>query len=624
MFAVVEYAQDNPLPLACIGLLLVLPGVFLAGVPVVERALRDVRSRATVAPGLGLCLWLIVVELAGRASHSFVASFVGGTLAVGLFGYAALALRLRKSAIRIPRVRPPWPLVVVAVLGVAVIVPATLLNFHDELTVAGHWVTIGQLQNGHFPPRFPTFPEYELRYHYAFDVLAAMVSGLFRTGIARSIDVTTLVLWFYTIVLLYRVGERFVDERRAWLTPVVALFGGGVPFFCRTAHDTLGPHLLGQCKIDGLWLAPSTASEFFQHPFSLGFPLALMLVLVLAERDAPSLAARGVAMGIVLVALATSQIVVFATVGTAALAAECLPAGRLDVRRAGIALAIGIAALVLARVMGGFFAPAPYQARAALELHLGVTTTAGGSVRWMAQTFGLLLVAGPIGVFLLRRERLLFAAVIAGCLVVINTLRYAHSWDIVKFGTVGAFFLGISSSASVAWLLRRATASLLARVALRLAAVAGLSAIVAAGAAFHYVMIRDVPGAYHERPEKLSKDDATMLAYLRRHVRPGEIVFRDQRQALGYAQWGGIATPFPVYPTPSFGFPPSAIAARWRLLRRPSPDVDAYRAQGMHWFVLSRADRALQARMMRWVSAGTARPVLASGSLSLFELLPRR
>lgn len=623
MNAGVEYAQDNPLPLACIALVLALPGVFFAGLPIARRAVRDVRSRAVILPGLGLCLWIVLVELVARVTHSFVAGFVAGTLSLGLVGYAALLAEIRGGRARRTCRFPPLALVAVALVGVGVVVPATLLNFHDELTVAGHWVTIGQLQNGHFPPRFPTFPEFELRYHYAFDVLAAMISGLFRTSVPRSIDIATLTLWLYTIILLYRIGEHFIDRRHAWLTPVVTLFGGGVPFFCRTAHGQLGEQLLGQCKISGLWLAPPTASEFFQHPFALGFPLALVLLLLVSERRSPSRISRAVAVAIVLVALGTSQIVVFATVGPAVLAGECFGRRGLELRRTGIAIAIGLVALAITIGLGGFFAPAPYQTKSALELHAGVTDTMGGSLLWMLQTFGLLLVAGPIGILLLRRKRLVFALVAVGCLLVVNAVRYTHSWDIVKFGTVGEFFLAIASSAGLAWVLRRARGPWVAKVALRLVALVGLVALVSAGVAFHYVMIRDLPQAYHERPERLGADDARMLAYLRRHVRPGDLVYRDRRQALGYAEWGGIATPFPVYPTRSFGFPPDAIAARWRLLDRPSPHLAAYEAQGIRWFVLSRSDRALQANARRWVSSGAARQVLRAGSLVLFEAAGR-
>lgn len=624
MTALVDYAGDNPLPAACGALLLVLPGVLLAGAPIARLAVRDERSRAIVTPGLGLCLWLVLVALTGRIAHAFVPAFVGGTLATGLFGYAALAVRGLRGGLQRPRWLVRWPAIVIAVVTTLAIWPATALNFHDELTVAGHWVTIGQLQNGVFPPRFPIFPAYELRYHYAFDVLAAMLSGLFRTGVPRSIDAATLVLWVYTVLLLYRVGERFVDVRHAWLTPVVGLFGGGVPFFCHTAAGTLGSHLLGQCSIDGLWLAPSTASQFFQHPFALGFPLSLLLLILLAERDSPSLAARFVAMGIVLVALAQSQIVMFATVGASVLAAECLPGGKPDVRRIVAAVVTAVVAVAVARALGGFFAPAPYQAGPALELHLGITNTASGGMWWMAQTFGLLLVAGPIGIFLLRRERPVFGVVIVGCLATIYFVRYAHSWDIVKFANVAAFFLAIASSASIAWCFRQALKPAVVRGALRLVGAAGLVAVVAAGVAFHYVMISDIPGAYHESPVKLGGDDAKILSYLRRHAQPGEIVYRDERQALGYAEWGGMATAFPVYPTKSFGFTPEVIAARWRLLRGLPPDLRAYTAQGIRWFVISSSDRKLSASARTWLSQRSARLVLRSGSLMLVQAVDQR
>ena len=41
-----------------------------------------------------------------------------------------------------------------------------------------HLSTAAQLQNDVYPPRYPTFPAWELRYHYMFNVLTATLSAL--------------------------------------------------------------------------------------------------------------------------------------------------------------------------------------------------------------------------------------------------------------------------------------------------------------------------------------------------------------------------------------------------------------------------------------------------------------
>lgn len=608
---------ENPIPPACLLLCLALPGVWMSGFGLMQRATSDRRTRLFVAPGVSLALWLVATHVAGKLTGSFVDAFVAGTLVASAVGTGYIVVRLRRMQPKV-RGRPRWSLWLMCVAFTLIIVRATLGHFSDELSVAGHMSTIAQLQNGHYPPRFTVFPQYEFRYHYGFDVLCAMLSGLLRVSVPRSIDVATLVLFPYTVALLFRAGERFVSRRHAWTVAALGSFGGGIPFFCQMPHLWFGQHLLGYCKVDGFWLNPSTASYFFQHPFALGFPLGLCALLIFADRDAPSLAARALALGLVLAALILGQVVVLLTFGASMAAAECWRDGRLAPRRAlGVALVAAVLAAT-AKFFGGFFAPAPYLHNSGLLLRLGLTKTLAGSLLWQAESFGVLVPLGLVGILWLKGERLFFSLLLGGCLLVLNTVHYAHSWDIVKFATVATFAASIPAGAALSRLLR-VGATRLARVSASAGALLLLVGCVSAGLAFHAVMIFQIRGAYQAAPVRLARDDVAVVNWLRRRAAASSIVFRDEGVSRGYAEWGGLGQAWPEYPTRDLGFSPQVIAARQRLLASLPADLRAYTAQHIDWFVLGPRDRRLAELARRWVATGEARLAFRSGALSVIH-----
>jgi len=48
-----------------------------------------------------------------------------------------------------------------------------------------------------------------LRYHYGFDLAAAIVTGLLRIRVDQAVDLLTLALWPLMFLLLWRLGEHF-------------------------------------------------------------------------------------------------------------------------------------------------------------------------------------------------------------------------------------------------------------------------------------------------------------------------------------------------------------------------------------------------------------------------------
>jgi hypothetical protein len=529
----------NPLPLACVALGPVLPLVLLAGVGLAFWAARDRRTAAMAGPGVGIAAWVLCTHLIGRATQSFVPAFAAATVVLGIYG-AAFAVRELRSGARWWQPWSGWMAMTLVALCVLV-VPAASKHFHDELTIAGHLSTVAQLQNGWYPPRFSVFPEHEFRYHYGFDVLAAMLSGMFRLEASTAVDVATLGLWAYTIVLLGHVGACVIGTRHGATTAAVTLLAGGIPFFCAPPGSPLGHQLTGQCKVDGVWLNPPLSSYFFQHPFALGIPLGLVLVVLLTQPRPPRGLGRYVVYALCLCALAVSHMVIFVTFGMAVSAAECFRDRKFEWRRLLAMFGTLVAAGAMAVFSGGFFLPHPSGAPD-LVIHLGVTNTLGGTLEWLARSFGLLLPIGLIGLLFLRRERLFLWLLVLGSLSVLLFTKHPTSWNVTKFATVASLALGVGASAVCVrlWQVRSQVSAELRAGFSVLAIGSGIGATVA-GWAFHLAIWSDLEGARYEgKPVALAPDDVAVAEYLRRHMRDTDVVYRNKIASYGYNQWPGF------------------------------------------------------------------------------------
>lgn len=601
-------------------LILALPGVLGSGAWLGQRALGPGRSARALAAPLALGAWVIAMCAAGRVTGSFWRGLTLGTLAVSLLGTAGwIALRPDLRRWRRPNLHA-WAL---AALFIALLYPAARKFFHDELPIAGHLSTVGALLRGPFPPRFPIFPEFELRYHYGFDVVAAAVAAMFRLSPADAIDVTTLAGAGLLALLLHRVGELLVGPRAATCVALLGVLGGGVPFFALARWPNLGERLTGRARVGDVWINPPVTSYVFQHPFALGLPLAAALLVLVLSRGRARTARYG-AYALLLAAASICHLAVFAAVGTSVLAVEALARNgwRPSARRVlGAALAGGLA-LMVARGLGGFFAPAPYLVARTLEVHLGVTGKPGTSLSWLAQTLGALLPLGLLGLVLLRRRGLALALLALGSLTVTCTLRYTHSWDIVKFCTLGQLALGVGAGAAVVDLVRRGLRTRGARRALWLGvATLGGGTAVSGGVAFPAAIALAVEGAtYGLGPNSIDADDAAVIAFLSDRVGPREIVYRSEAVSESYAQRAGLPTAWPVWPTDAFGFEPSRIAARRQLLKELPRDPARWRSEGIRWFVVDRDEKRPRALVEEWAREGTAVEVARFGRRAVVHL----
>jgi hypothetical protein len=263
-------------------------GAYLLGRAAAERISRDRGLRAVLPFALALCAFLLAVHAASLLARSLIIGLPAGSITVAVAGIAAEIARRRAPAPPSEgRAPSPW-MWLGMIAAVAVIAPAALLfDFHDELYFNGHMSIAAELQNGVYPPRHLSFPDFPLRYHYGFDLLVACLTALFRLSIERAIDAAILGLFALTFCLFWMLGERLLDRRRAWITPVLVLLGGGLPFGCPHPGPSIVTNVVVECKVGESVVNAPVISYFFQHPWSLGLPLAVSAILIFGERDAP-------------------------------------------------------------------------------------------------------------------------------------------------------------------------------------------------------------------------------------------------------------------------------------------------------------------------------------------------
>jgi hypothetical protein len=595
-----------PLSLWPVSLVPALAGLYLAGRRLACAAVPDASLGRWLAPGLGLALWLVAAQALGLAFHSFGAALWGGTLAVAALGVAGA---FRRPAV--PPGEPPsrwiWLGVAVAVaIGLAVVFPGQ--HCDDVAWNAGHYSIPMEMLNGVYPPRHLVFPTYELRYHYGFDLLCALVASLFHLRIDRAVQWVTVLCWGYAVGLLWRLGERVVGRAHGWIA-VPAGFGSGLPFLCesRTAKS-LGDHLTGAgCTIDKFWLAGPHVGDFFlQHPWTLGIPLALCAMLLFERRDAGRSWSWEAALWVLLAGLSFSEVVLFASLGVAGLAGAAIRGGWKDRRRLFRLLVLAIATAAAARMLHGFFVPAGEPSGLHLQFApfwIGRTKTE--LLLWHVYTFGLLLPLAVGGLWLLGARGLEAGLMVLGGLFVLNTFKYASSGDIVKFAIVCRIPMGVLAAVALA----RFWARPWAPIALALSMAGGVAWVA-----------QTVQGAWLADGCFLTPlptgDDARAIDWLRLHVAPGEGVF-GTRAMEAYAIWGGLPISFLDNGVRTFGFSQGLLDARGRLATDRTIGPEEFVRQGFPWMVVAGAP---DARLTGWFKSGQARVAVKLGELSIVRL----
>jgi hypothetical protein len=586
-------------------LLPLLPLVWRAAYSLAVLATRDLRLARFLSPGVALAGWLLAIHVAALVAHSFGVGLFAGTLLLAAAGVASWRVPLRGSDSEPAERTSRWMWLGAILAAALVLAPEFWWTKHDECLLTGHLSIPAEIQNGIYPPRHITFPVHELRYHYGIDLAAAAVSSVLgRLDIPTTVHALACLLWGTTFCLAWLLGERVVGGRASGpVTAVCVLFAGGAPYFCRPTSPAVD-YLTSMCTAGGTWITPPLVSNFLQHPWSLGVPLFVMVLLLAARFAVAGTPPAGwVLLSLVVLVLSFSQVVLFlcvvpALVGAGALAPAQSRAGWL--RRAALLLAWGVAMVLSARALHGFFARVTEPSEGRLELHpFWLDASPREWLAWHLQAFGALLPLGIAGFFVLRGQpRVLLAILAVGSLLVRDLFRYVPGWNIVKFSVVTQIVLALSAAAALCWAF--------ARPRLRILAAVGLVASTFFGFVWALALTANRPqrGCVPEAP---SAQDQAAIDFLRGRVGAGEGVYRSEG-ADAYAMLGGLPQPTWDWGAERFGFGQRLFAERRRLLAHPD-DLDALRSQGFRWLVVGPRDGALRQAVQRWIDEDRAERV---------------
>jgi hypothetical protein len=608
-------------------LVLLLPGIWLAGRELARRTVSERSLAQWLAPIFGTVIWLLAVHCAGRLFHSFWAGLWVGTLTAGVAGYGAWRLRRFEGEPDATGSGASKWLWLTGGLSTLALAPAALgWAFHDQTWITGHLAIGQEMLNGVYPPRHLNFPQFELRYHYGVDLLSAMLAALLRIRLDHALDAAVLLLWFQAWGLAWCLGERWLGTGRGWLTSCALLLGGNLALLgdWGGCQSSVVERLLGTAYVNGESLCSPVVSFFFQAPWALGLPITLAALLVFSHGKGWW---RGITLGLLIAALSLSQIVLFLTVGAAMACAEFFPNERwLPLGAWRLVLALGVA-LACSWWMGGFWAPKPEPGVPDVAFQPGFLPRLGGNLLWHGLSLGLLLPLGAAGMLLLRQGREVVVLMLALSLGILNFCYYPGSGDVVKFAVVAKLALALPTAAALGWLIHN-------KGTLRTRTLAGamLAVLCAGGISFLGAVGADPPGMpgsmAHALPG-LDEDDARAVQFLRTRLAPGEVVYRQRDTAVAYAVWGGLPQACLDRMSFRWGFTLQRMLSRLKLVAFTPDDPialpadsQAYRDEGLCWFVLEASDTALDRFADDWLRRGQAELAAEFGRLRIVHLLP--
>jgi hypothetical protein len=626
---------ENPQPLWLPILLFALPGIGILAYAL-NRALfpPDERPLCTI-PAVAIVLGLLPTHVLALASGSLSFGLAAAWSMLGAGGYLWIARRWRGfgAFLSVAHAGLARRLGIAALATVPIVLPTVLANFYDEGHFNGHDAIIAHLQNGVYPPRYLYDPSLPLRYHYAFDLAGAIVTGLIRLRLDQAIDLLTLALWPCMFLLLWRVGEHVGGRRAGLFVALAVCFAGGWPLL-----TLFGPCVL--YALNGSRINPPFILYYFQHPWSLGVPLFCLVVLQRAALPRLGNQTLGMAALVLsLVMLSLAEVVLFVMTVAALGLAEAWRFIRRQDRIAGIVLLALAVSVLGAKLIGGFFVSGPFPPAGGIFgsgfslNNLSDWDAPLGQLQWNLASFGILLVLGFIGLLWARQAKGFLMILSVLSLIIVNALRYEYSWDIVKFGTAGFITLAIGAGVALSnlagWTRRRGWRTL---YALLIVAVAGqgvpyLFLVLYANynpkgrEPFSMQMIRP----YFSAAYPVHPDDARAVNFLRNHMSSTEILYRAEGKSEPYAIWGGLPTQHSMYVerdhnNDEYGLGEKKLEAR-RDLARISPDwLHRLVAQHVTWIVADADDAEIGAAVASPEGGQQPMLVVQFGKVRVFHI----
>jgi hypothetical protein len=253
---------ENPQPAWLPLLLLALPGTAFAACSL-NAAIFPVRSRPLCTiPAIGMVLALLPTHILASATGSLSIGLAVSWTVIALAGYAWIVSRPRTVHAPFSSEYPGLSrrLAIAGLATIPIILPTILLNFHDETYFNQHHAIIAHLQNGAYPPRYLYEPSLLLRYHYGFDLAAAIVNRSAahprRPG-NRPSYAGALAAYVSTSLASRRAFPR--GGKAGLFVSLMVCFAGGWPALARFGS------VCQRCAANGIEVNPPFISYYFQQ-----------------------------------------------------------------------------------------------------------------------------------------------------------------------------------------------------------------------------------------------------------------------------------------------------------------------------------------------------------------------
>jgi hypothetical protein len=599
-----------------------IPGIALLAVYLASRLELGRR----VALGIFLALLILSTHVAGLLTGSFFDGLKFGALVTGALGYCVARPACRAL------VRPPpdfFSLLLALAVSSSLLLLLMFFDIHDKLySITSHFAFAHEILNGAYPPAAIFDTSRPLAYHFAVDLLAAILMATLHADASLAFDVIAFLATVATVLIFSDLVRRLFG-RGETMAMLIAAWGGGLPWIALLSPRTelFGSPIWAVFSLN-VWINPSFTSYQFQPPWSIGLPIALasLSTLTTFEYNHDRRVFR-IAMVIALLgALSLSEFVLFICASGIILLHLAWTA---TVGRSRTALFGGVAILIALpcfAVLGGFFniLLAHRPAAGLLLLTPGVANGALDSTIWMVASLGLLPVAAVAGLRSMRRSwQIPLAATAAVALILPNVVRYPTTWDMAKFVTAAEVILAIFAAGGLSGLLRGAVRVALAASLIVSGVIFAAAPLLVGGDSVPFF----APALWRFASFfELDRDDAAAMCWLRKETRGHELVLRAPPAAIGYAVLGGLPQGFIDDNTAkAFNLPSSLVQQRLRLVALPTPPVDAYRAAGIRWLVAdldpARAD-PLAEFVRQHEADGVLLPVFGAGTKRVYRISP--
>ncbi len=620
---------ENPLSPLFTGLLLALPGLWWTARALSFRVCSDHRTAQLLIPGFTVILWLLAVHLGGLLTHHFSTGLLIGTLVPATYGYIWARRLVKTDTLLLTPQKFPWQLIGVAEMGTLIILPAIIFwDFHDR---DWHFALTAQIVNDIYPPRDSVFANLQLNYHYGIDTLFAMIMALTRLRVDLTVDLVTILAWWYTLILFGLLCERLFGERAGPLGILLVGFAGGFPWWLETPSYVNA--LQNYYVVGNQILNPTLTSYFFQHPWTLGTPLLVIILLLWDEFYQREHRRFEIvyALSLSFIVLGFSNMTLFLALSASTLVISVLTyfkansTGKRDHSMLLPTIAITVA-IAITPLLGGMFSILlGHESQAGIVFaDKGIAGDWLASLQWHLANFGLLLPLGIAGLLLMKSPlRWVLALLVIGSILTLNLFRYERSWDIVKFATVAQIILAIASVDILVRLLKSTVTSL------KFSAWLLGGAIIATGLTFHIPFWLSLPitaswlePALWRKPPGLTAGEEQAISWLRHRISAGEIVLCPIALFTGCRILGGF--PFLYHPTLPWqlGFPAERIAQRQKLflINQSSVDFQPYLTEGVKWAILPAGVAPWETVMRTWVKEGSAKEVVTFGTVTVFQM----